>query len=249
MSMPTLGEFIQRRRVELGLTQEQLAELVGGGVRQAEISRLEHDRVTLPRRQRLEQISRALDVPLGELLARSGWVGAEAIGTASVPADNEVDLLQARNDELEVRAEQLESTVDILAATNVDLRSQVVQLESDARRTEREQEFLKSVLDGVTDPVVVVGERGEVVAENAAFIDLRNGHDGMTRIMTPDGHPIVGALGSFRPSDQEADFSTTIIVANDDDARSWHEVHVKPMSLEGGDRISVITVKECAEPE
>ena len=38
--MPTLGAFIRRRRLELGLTQETLAEMIGGGVRQAEISRL-----------------------------------------------------------------------------------------------------------------------------------------------------------------------------------------------------------------
>ncbi len=75
--MPTLGKFIQRRRVELGLTQEQLAEQIGSGVRQSEISRLEHDRLALPRRQRLEQIALALDVSLGQLLARSGWAEAE----------------------------------------------------------------------------------------------------------------------------------------------------------------------------
>ena len=249
MGMPTLGKFIQRRRAELGLTQEQLAELVGGGVRQAEISRLEHDRVTLPRRQRLEQLARALDVPLGELLARSGWVGAEVIDATSATEDNPVEELLARNEELEVRAEELESTVDVLATTNIGLRSQVEQLETYARRTEREQEFLKSVLDGVTDPVVVVGAGGEVIAENAAFVDLRDGHDGMTRIMTPDGHPITGAISSFRPSDQNEDFTTRIIVVNGDEARSWHEVHVKPMALESGNRISVITVKECAEPD
>jgi transcriptional regulator with XRE-family HTH domain len=87
--MPTLGKFIQRRRAELGLTQEQLAEKVGPGVRQAEISRLEHDRITLPRRQRLEQIAIALDVPLGTLLARSGWAGAEDEFEASELLDTE----------------------------------------------------------------------------------------------------------------------------------------------------------------
>jgi transcriptional regulator with XRE-family HTH domain len=73
----TLGQVIRRRRKELGLTQEELAELIGSGVRQAEISRLEHDHVTLPRRARLEQIARALDIPMGVLLARSGWTGAD----------------------------------------------------------------------------------------------------------------------------------------------------------------------------
>jgi transcriptional regulator with XRE-family HTH domain len=87
--MPTLGKFIQRRRMELGLTQEQLAERIGSGVRQSEISRLEHDRISLPRRQRLEQIALALDVSLGQLLARSGWAEAEqefAESRATVPS-------------------------------------------------------------------------------------------------------------------------------------------------------------------
>jgi len=75
--MPTLGKFIKRRRIELGLTQEALAAEVGDGVRQSEISRLESDRIVLPRRERLERLALALDVPLGELLARSGWTGAD----------------------------------------------------------------------------------------------------------------------------------------------------------------------------
>jgi len=75
--MATLGETIRARREELGLTQEQVANRIGESVRQAEISRLEHDHVTLPRRERLEQLAAALDLELGVLLARSGWVGAD----------------------------------------------------------------------------------------------------------------------------------------------------------------------------
>src|SRR5688572_25380151 len=76
---PTLGQVIRTRRLELGLTQEELAERIGEGIRQAEVSRLEHDRVVLPRRARLERIASALDIPPGELLARSGWAGADAV--------------------------------------------------------------------------------------------------------------------------------------------------------------------------
>ncbi|MBA3276665.1 MAG: helix-turn-helix transcriptional regulator [Chloroflexia bacterium] len=75
----TLGQLIRERRMDMNLTQEELAERVGPGVRQSEISRLERNRVTLPRRQRLEQIAHALDIPVGVLLARSGWTGAEGI--------------------------------------------------------------------------------------------------------------------------------------------------------------------------
>jgi transcriptional regulator with XRE-family HTH domain len=75
----TLGQAIRSRRTELALTQEELAERIGEGVRQAEVSRLERDRIGLPRRARLERIATALELPLGELLARSGWAGADTV--------------------------------------------------------------------------------------------------------------------------------------------------------------------------
>jgi transcriptional regulator with XRE-family HTH domain len=70
----SLGTFIRERRQALGLTQEQLAERLGDSVRQAEVSRLENDRVSLPRRERMEVLAAALDVSLGELLTHSGWM-------------------------------------------------------------------------------------------------------------------------------------------------------------------------------
>jgi transcriptional regulator with XRE-family HTH domain len=83
----TLGSLIRSRRIELGLTQEELAERVGDSVRQAEISRLERDCVGLPRRARLERIAAALKLKLGELLARSGWAGVDSTFQAqSMPA-------------------------------------------------------------------------------------------------------------------------------------------------------------------
>jgi transcriptional regulator with XRE-family HTH domain len=71
--------MVRRRRLELELTQEELAERIGAGTRQAEISRLEHDRIGLPRRARLERIATALDLSLGDLLAGSGWAGADTV--------------------------------------------------------------------------------------------------------------------------------------------------------------------------
>jgi transcriptional regulator with XRE-family HTH domain len=70
----TLGTFIRERRQDLGLTQEELAERVGESVRQSDISRLERDQITLPRRDRLEAIATALEVSTGELLVRTGWM-------------------------------------------------------------------------------------------------------------------------------------------------------------------------------
>jgi transcriptional regulator with XRE-family HTH domain len=77
----TLGTTIRARRQELGWSQEELAErvsAVGGRIRQSDVSRLEKGKVTLPHPDRLATIAETLGVPLGELLARSGWTGAEA---------------------------------------------------------------------------------------------------------------------------------------------------------------------------
>ena len=86
----TLGSVIRARRCELRLTQEELADRIGGGMRQSEISRLERDGVMLPRRARLEAIAAALQMPVGELLARSGWTGANTVippvAAAATPA-------------------------------------------------------------------------------------------------------------------------------------------------------------------
>jgi transcriptional regulator with XRE-family HTH domain len=97
--MPTLGEIIRQRRTELGYTQEALAERISDGLRQADISRLENDHVTLPRRARLEKIAKALDLPVGLLLAQSGWTGAETEITAGqrdepTPLPTELEALE-----------------------------------------------------------------------------------------------------------------------------------------------------------
>ncbi|MEJ7901303.1 MAG: helix-turn-helix transcriptional regulator [Thermomicrobiales bacterium] len=69
----SIGQAIRARRRELGLTQEQFAELLGEGVRQSEVSRLERGHVSLPRRERLLRIGEVLDIPVGELLMLSAW--------------------------------------------------------------------------------------------------------------------------------------------------------------------------------
>jgi transcriptional regulator with XRE-family HTH domain len=83
-----LGATIRDRRRELGWSQEELAERVretGGRMRQSDVSRLEQGRVVLPHADRLGGIAAALGLPVGELLARSGWTGAESAFAAAAP--------------------------------------------------------------------------------------------------------------------------------------------------------------------
>ena len=68
----SLGEAIRQRRVELGMSQEELAERIGLDVRQSDVSRLERGKVLFPRHERLNQIADALGVSMGALLVEAG---------------------------------------------------------------------------------------------------------------------------------------------------------------------------------
>lgn len=85
----SLGTAILQRRMELGLTQTALAERVATcgdwGFRQSDISRLERGIVTLPHYPRMRSLAAALEVPVGELLAKSGWTGAEGAFPSGEP--------------------------------------------------------------------------------------------------------------------------------------------------------------------
>ncbi len=73
----TLGQLIRTRRQELEMTREQFAELLGKGVRQSDVSRLEWGRVTQPRPERLRRIAVVLDIPMGTLLTLTSWAEPE----------------------------------------------------------------------------------------------------------------------------------------------------------------------------
>jgi transcriptional regulator with XRE-family HTH domain len=77
----SLGAAIKARRQQLGWSQEELAQRVAARgdatFRQSDVSRLERGRIGLPHRERLEHIASVLALSVGELLARSGWAGAE----------------------------------------------------------------------------------------------------------------------------------------------------------------------------
>jgi transcriptional regulator with XRE-family HTH domain len=91
---PTLGSLIRQRRIELGLTQQELADRISTDeiyIRASEISRIEHDRVGLPRRARLERISAALELSLAELLISSGWARRESTTPAPGARDSDGD--------------------------------------------------------------------------------------------------------------------------------------------------------------
>src|SRR5215207_8184572 len=104
----SLGEAIRLRRLELGMSQEELAERIGPDVRQSDVSRLERGKILFPRLERLNQIAAALGMTIGALLIEAGWftedesaqvVAAErpghAAGVTILVADDEPISLEA----------------------------------------------------------------------------------------------------------------------------------------------------------
>lgn len=86
-----LGVAIRARRLELGISQEQLAQRVSDDderVRQSDISRLESGQMTFLRSGQLQRIAAALDMSLADLLAHCGWAAAVALNApAMAPQD------------------------------------------------------------------------------------------------------------------------------------------------------------------
>lgn len=72
-----LGTTVRQRRVELGLSQVQLADRVGGETQQSDISRIERGRLPWPRPQLLQSLAAALDLTVLELITMSGWMTQE----------------------------------------------------------------------------------------------------------------------------------------------------------------------------
>jgi transcriptional regulator with XRE-family HTH domain len=126
----SLGTAILQRRLDLGLTQAALAERVAScgdwGFRQSDISRLERGIVTLPSFTRMRSLAAALEMPVGELLARSGWAGAEEafLATDLPPAGQD----QAQPETLRTGQAQ-EPALQIASSDEIqELREEIVQL-------------------------------------------------------------------------------------------------------------------------
>lgn len=109
----SLGQFIRRSRRALGLTQEELANRIGHGVRQAEVSRLEHDRIEFPRRERLEAIAAALGVSLGDLLIATGWLDDEHAAVIAATKEGELPDPHVLDDAMAVLAAAKEKVAEM----------------------------------------------------------------------------------------------------------------------------------------
>lgn len=124
----SLGDAIRLRRLELGMSQEELAERIGPDVRQSDVSRLERGKILFPRLERLNQIANALGMSIGALLIEAGWFTDDESANLVPPAhdlDNSEIAIVVADDEpisLEAIASLLEDS-GYTAATAYDVPS------------------------------------------------------------------------------------------------------------------------------
>jgi len=227
--------------MELGLTQEELAERVGDAVRQAEISRLEHDKVSLPRRPRLEQLAKALDLPIGLLLSSSGWVGAEHIeaedsdGTAA---------LAAREEHLETLNADLQETIGELWATREEYRVRAEHLQQEVEHVSTDHERLAASFDGIEDAVVVVDAAGTVLFHNAAWEVVARRHGADFMLVNERGEPIPPPDHPFQRAARGEEFRFDVVMRGGGTTATY-TAHGRAIVTETGDRLGVVTIQDC----
>ena len=243
MERQSLGQFIRERRLELGLTQQQLAERVDEHLAQAEISRLERDKVALPRRPRMERLAIALEIPLGVLLARSGWTAAgdfpaAALANASSNAELQanIDELQANNDHL--RASLLDLLRENAALLGLSADPELPELEEGTRRR------LRSVLNTVDDGAVVVDCDGGIVLKNAAYVAIFSGDPSMIDTV---GAPVPLPDAPIQRAARRERFSMAFGL-DQFGSRTWYWAEGKPMASDEGIPLGVITIRRVSGP-
>jgi transcriptional regulator with XRE-family HTH domain len=128
-----IGNYVRERRQDLGLSQEQLAERVGGTYGQSDISRIERGHIELPRLATMVSLAASLEVPVGDLLIASGWFNeghfiantdpagvADSVKLEAVLAEIESELAEIREleQQAEFRARRLSAMIRDLKATS-----------------------------------------------------------------------------------------------------------------------------------
>jgi transcriptional regulator with XRE-family HTH domain len=247
----TLAQLIRERRQDLGLTQEELAERLGPTVRQTEISRLESGRIALPRRLRMEQLARALQLPLGTLLLGSGWAGAEGLDSESPSAGddpfNATGQLQESVDELAALNTGLQDTVDKLQLANERLRGRGADKGNDLHIAEDLVAQLRAVLNALHDPVVVVSRTGFVVTENSAYAAFAAQYTDAPPMRDANGVLLAdGDLPLERAARGER-FRLEAEIENSEGRRLTYEVTGEPASTLHGGLLGVVSFHRTGE--
>ena len=182
----TVGAFLKELRQAKGISQKELSGLTGGEVSNAEISRLEAGIRKKPSPAILKILAPHLDVSVGELLTRAGYMdalsvgeGAGGLGEGAVAGESsvdalaylalqeEVDALRRRCQMLEAENKELEDKCDFLIRSERPSAAGGGASEEEIRTLQEANERLKVENRRIMEETMVFLEEGTALRTEA----------------------------------------------------------------------------------
>lgn len=168
-------------------------------------------------------------------------VSVEEIQAATEEVETLNEELQASNEELETLNEELQATVEELNTTNDDGQAQSTELRAAAAEAEATRQQLRAIIDGMTDPLIVVAVDGSTILENAAYVALLAKHEGATMVDTSH-RPIPDHAAPIRRAALGEQFSMRFAFAQMDH-ETWFIASGTPGLTDNGEII--VTFREA----
>ncbi len=155
--------------------------------------------------------------------------------------------LQATNEELETLNEELQATIEELNTTNEDLNAQSAELQEYARASEEERARLQTILESMSEAVLVVNASGRTVLTNAAY----------QRLFGSDDFEVLNTFGNSLSSEgtprykaaQGESSATEFVVEGEDGTQRRFEAEGRPISGSEGGRGGVIVFREVMDDD
>lgn len=145
--------------------------------------------------------------------------------------------LQASNEELETLNEEMRATVEELNLSNADLDARTRELALQRRSAEESATQLAAILDGISDPVVVVAETGQVLRTNPAYDALLHSLGGRFEPLDEYEKPVVPEETPHQRARRGETFNLDFMLNAADGSRHWFEATGQPIrtaGIEGG---------------
>jgi two-component system CheB/CheR fusion protein len=164
-------------------------------------------------------------------------VANEEVQAATEEVETLNEELQSTNEELETLNEELQATVEELNTTNDDmhartleLQTMTVGLEEERRSAETHRARLATLVETLSDAVLVVDGRGHAVIRNRAYSTLF----GESGIVPEDdeGNALTAAGGLQERVSRGEEFVLQFRATDRDGRRRWFEAYGRPMPKE-----------------
>jgi two-component system, chemotaxis family, CheB/CheR fusion protein len=150
---------------------------------------------------------------------------------------------QAATEEVETLNEELQATIEELNVTNEDLESRSAEtrelaasLASEREVVEEERARLAAILESMSDAVVVVDARGDIVLTNPAYDRIRTA----TALYGPEGDPLSPQERPVTRAARGKPFVGQFTSETPDGTRRWYEAAARPIGPAGGGTVLVI---------